>query len=128
MEQLQALTGAITIVGSIVAIADKTKNSELKNMAADLRLQLSDAKDVIYKLQGEIRTLKNECEKLKEDKSRPLEWRNALYWIEGDPVPFCPDCYEKDKSRYHLSPYSPIAGAIAYRCFHCNSYHSPYNP
>lgn len=31
-----------------------------------------------------------------------LNFDGLLYWTEGDKIPFCTKCYEKDKEELHL--------------------------
>jgi len=87
------------------------------------RKQLLETQLVITDLINKNMALEQENQRLKEHESDPLIWRNAKYWKDGDDVPFCPICYESpERYRYHLTPYSPTAGAIAYTCGHCKRY------
>jgi hypothetical protein len=56
----------------------------------------------------------------------PLEHRRSVYYASGDPVPFCPHCYEASAGkRIHLSGPMPLHASKAERwdCYACNTYY-----
>jgi hypothetical protein len=104
---------------AIAELAKRLGNPELMLEISDLKMQVADLKIAYAALQDENLKLIN---KLKEDKSNPLQFRNALYWAEGDNIPFCPVCYEANKDRHHLIPHHRNTyGVLLYKCGHCDS-------
>ena len=121
-----AVIGALATLGSSLAdFASKFRKDDFALKVSEWNKELLQAQTLISELISKNTALELENQKLKEHKSTPLQWRNALYWDEGDDVPFCPVCYEGKKDRFHLTPYSPTNGAIAYTCGHCDKHFIP---
>ena len=73
------------------------------------------------KLSQENRELRNDIEKLTKDLTfkKSLKFVHSAYYADGDKVPFCPTCYEKEGKAIHLPMFRSDGGA---RCNACNSY------
>ena len=81
----------------------------------------------IVELEGEIIELtrsNRELEEAKGDLERQLALKKSMtfkapfYFIDGDAVPFCPNCWEKYNLPVHMSGYPPNKPA-AYDCTAC---------
>ena len=83
---------------SLSAAENKLKIADLISALADVRLELVDVQSILSEKDAEIKQLK----KIISDK-KALSFDGKVYWIEGDDVPFCPVCFEKDDKSYHLT-------------------------
>ena len=54
--------------------------------------------------------------------NRKLLHRRQLYWFSGDPLPFCPRCYDNSEKRVHLfvSPWNNNPRKEEYECHICD--------
>jgi hypothetical protein len=105
---IKSLSAVVGLGKTVADIAKKIDNSELIRAIADLNLemananlrmaeltsQLTDFKEENIQLKGTIRELQ---EASKEENQLIL--KNNLYYKQNDEGPFCPKCYNKDKSR-----------------------------
>ena len=93
----------------------KLKIAELISSLADVKIELADVQDVLRTKDEEIRFLK---EKFKNQKE--MIFKDRVYWINGDDVPYCPVCWDKNKSSIHLHRYWEKMSWYE-RCHACNS-------
>lgn len=77
----------------------------------------------IIELTRQIRSLEEKNEKLEKklSLSKKMNYKKPYYFQEGDEVPFCPLCYERDGKPIHLvGPYPSANGRTPYFCESCN--------
>jgi len=58
-----------------------------------------------------------------------LRHRRGLYWAAGDPVPYCPFCFDGSQKRVHLftSIYNKNPKAQVFECQECNRDYSAWD-
>ncbi|AWL12013.1 hypothetical protein HMF8227_01539 [Saliniradius amylolyticus] len=76
----------------------KLKIADLISTLADVRLEMAEVQQALLDKDSRIKELEEILQK-----KRLLEFDGKLYRAEGDDVPFCPVCYEKDDKTHHLS-------------------------
>lgn len=123
METFSAIDNAIALVQRLREISRSAKEAEIRNVIADLSIELADAK-------GHIATLKLENTRLNEEK-RELEARLldtkpkpevkwGCYRFEGEDNLYCPACYDT-KGVKHLATRVSDAKGIRRRCVVCGA-------
>jgi len=106
--EITAITNAISLVTRLKTISDNIRNAEMKNLLADLSLELAEAKMKIAGLMNENLELKNRIKELES--------------VEGDP---CPKCHKRgwhlDKSEKHPQRTLGKVGFLlrTYKCSIC---------
>ena len=75
----------------------KFKLAEIIEALADAKISIADFKELLIEKEKEISDLKEKLER--KDK---VKFDGNHYWIEGDSVPFCSVCYERDSKLHHL--------------------------
>lgn len=121
---LSSIGNAITLAKRLKEISDNIKDAELKNVLADLSLELADTKlklaDIITE-NADLKTKLLDLENIRENNK--LVFKHGLYYLEGDDHPFCPSCYDSDKSSIRLKK-SPAGfddfGKV--QCPKCNNF------
>jgi hypothetical protein len=83
----------------------KTKTSELLSAIIDLQHSMLELQGRFGDLQGENEELKSEVSRLRLSASTrdTLQFKEKMYWKEGDSVPFCPVCLENEQKQIHLT-------------------------
>lgn len=106
---IRSAAAAVTLVQQALELAKKTRNAELVEMIADLRINLSEVKigaanasELIAELQKDKQNLKQENEFLKTEiealkKPPALELKKNGYYTSDNVGPYCPNCYDSDK-------------------------------
>ncbi len=100
--------------------------------AADLAKKIGDIElyRKIVHLEGEVMELTREkrqaeqgTEELEENLAlrEKMRFQQPFYFQEGDQVPFCPRCFEKDKSAVHLFLEINRADLKRWDCHECKS-------
>jgi hypothetical protein len=108
MVEITAITNAIGLLTRLKTISDNIRNAEMKNLLADLSLELAEVKMKMAGLINENLELQN---KIKELES-----------VEGDP---CPKCHKRgwqiESSRKHPSRGLALVGVVlrTYKCSIC---------
>ena len=96
-----------------------------KGATIDLQEKIIELRQEAIDLQEENLRLKEENRDLKEriELQGTVHFDRRVYWRDGDPVPFCPLCYERDHALMHLNGPSQIKGfaGMMYVCLHCKS-------
>jgi RNA-splicing ligase RtcB len=97
----------------------KFKMAELISTLADIKIELSEVQ--VSQRAKEEKIL--ELEKLLAKKERVI-FKQDMYWMEGDEVPFCKVCFEKD-AKYHHLEYKPRSkhSSEYHFCRICSSYY-----
>jgi len=103
--------GVVDSVKEVVELVRKIDNVELYRKILDLQSEINE-------LTRENMTLEQDVEKLKkalafQDK---LTFKAPFWFAEGDPVPFCPRCWEADKEAIHVVV---ARDGIACKCPEC---------
>ncbi|MDD2829990.1 MAG: hypothetical protein PHW18_10490 [Sulfuricurvum sp.] len=94
----------------------KLKMADLISTLADIKIELSEVQ--VSQREKEEKIL--ELEKLLSKKEK-VTFKNDMYWMEGDEVPFCQVCFEKDAKYHHLISGLNTNGSAIYRCKICNN-------
>lgn len=108
-----------------MAIIDTTKIiAELIKKGATVELQekVMQLREEALELQEENLRLKTENLELKkkEELQEQVKFKRKVYWRDGDDVPFCPFCYDKQKELIHLLLRSNTReGYTVYDCQGC---------
>lgn len=105
---------------SLADAETKLKIADLISALADVKLEMAEVHEALLQKDQEIMSLKQQL----SDKES-LGYDGQLYWSEGDSVPFCTVCLERDSKHHHLtySPADSYSGAF-YHCKVCsNVYH-----
>ena len=53
--------------------------------------------------------------------SQSLKFKEPFYYSEDNPVPFCPKCWEGDKTAIHLFNRGSSDGETHFECPHCKN-------
>ena len=93
----------------------------------EVRSQIRVIQTQVAMLQAEFATLAQEHQRLQLAQSLPpLQHVRGVYYMSGDPVPFCPRCYEIQQKRIHL--FGPIelmnSSVERWDCHACNKYYA----
>lgn len=102
---------------SLTEAETKLQIAELISALADVKIELSEIQQVLINKDEEIKSLKGQLEN-----KQSLNYDGVLYFAEGDDVPFCPVCFEKDNSRYHLSFFRDDYGNEYHKCRVCENH------
>ncbi|HCE1504782.1 TPA: hypothetical protein NGR36_004019 [Vibrio parahaemolyticus] len=119
MADIATISALLTSIKTATDIAKFVKDSdsslevaEFKLKMAELVLTLVEVKDNVASLKSELYTRDEEILRLKKALSTQLKLRydsqTEVYWVEGDPSPYCPVCYENDGKTVHLSFVSTV--------------------
>ena len=76
----------------------RLKVAELIGALADVKLKLAEVQDALLEKDREIFELKQQLTKKSQ-----LSYDGRLYWADGDEIPFCAVCHEKDNKSHHLT-------------------------
>jgi uncharacterized protein involved in exopolysaccharide biosynthesis len=124
---IKSLSAVVGLGKTVADIAKKIDNSELIRAIADLNLEMANANLRMAELTSQLtefkeeniqlkRTIRELQEASKEENQLILE--SDLYYKQNDEGPFCPHCYNKDKSRSLLQK-SYRFGTYDYKCHIC---------
>jgi hypothetical protein len=126
---IRSVSSAIGLGKTMMEVAQKSGNMELINAIVDLNRELADVKlssiDQIHKiteLKQEIVQLKEKNKELEElsKEDNQLILKNNLFYKQNDEGPFCPRCYNNDKSRSLLCSKHSGLSSTYYLCVVCN--------
>jgi regulator of replication initiation timing len=81
----------------VVELAKKGVTIELQEKIVQLREEALELQEENLKLKTENIALKK-----KEELQEKVKFNRKVYYREGDEVPFCPYCYEKNQLLIHL--------------------------
>lgn len=129
MEALSAIDNALHLVKRLREVSTKVKEAEIRNVIADLYIELANVKVQTADLTGknlrlaEAKTkLENEIERLKESVRTKGDIREISGWYflkddEGNRKypPVCPRCWQVDLRIIHLQP----VGHLRREGLHC---------
>ena len=105
LEAISAIDNALSLVRRLREVGKKIEEAELRNVLADLSIELSEAKTVIATLQLEMLQLRQKNseleERLSDQREKPsVKW--GCYVFDDDPNLYCPACYDT-RGRKHLT-------------------------
>lgn len=120
---ISTITMAVDLAKKALTIGEQLKNVDLKIAIADLTLALAKVKIELAELLEENDRLKREASSAKA--GPVLVMRDGLYYAEGDPLPFCPVCFESSRKALHLTDRKDTPPAIAGR-YHCQACKAKY--
>ena len=111
------VNSALSSVRAAKELAKDSSDVELKARIAETYDSFLDIKDRVIDLDLENRTLKEQLAK-REAFKRTGEF--GYYFVEGDPDPFCPKCYEGSNKAIHLPKPANRIGGVMRVCMQCN--------
>lgn len=107
---------AMSTLKDISALVKKYNDLELMKQIVDLQTQVFELQQDNLRLQKELSDFKKSNEEESSMVSRPpLNY----YYRGGDPVPFCPTCWEHSKKQIHLPEPEPWSGGVRRDCRVC---------
>lgn len=120
MEILSAINSSIDTLKKIKELSESLKNTEMKQLVADLSNELADTKLAVAELKSEILALKEENAALKVNKEKQdkpeIKW--GCYIFDGDDSRlYCTTCYDLKGIRVLTTRLTPISR----RCNNCKS-------
>lgn len=87
----------IKILKDFFDVVIKSDNIDLIKKGYEAQQALYESLEENQKLKERVKQLENDLEISKE-----LVFRNKLYYMEGDDIPFCPRCWEGNRKMIHL--------------------------
>lgn len=110
LDILGSIGNAITLANRLKEISDNIKDAELKNILADLSLELADTKLKLAEIITENVSLKEQVNILESRKINieELTFRDGLYYRKNDDNPFCTGCYDNNKKEIRLQRFSAV--------------------
>ena len=98
MDVIATINNSISLVSRLREISKNLSEAELKNLLADLSLELADAKILIAELKTELAAKSAEIASLKTKdpttRQRPSGTQWGCYKFEGEEGLFCTGCYD----------------------------------
>lgn len=115
-----AVTRTLDLLKRCRELAEKANDIETKELILEMRSELADTKSVLIDAKEEINAKRELIAKLEKKISQKesLTLKGSFYYREGDDIPFCPSCFEKDNLAIHLQ-ISPMPAFGYYRCPNC---------
>jgi hypothetical protein len=116
---------AVGLVNSTISLFKQVNDSAKNSDDIDLKRGLSDLYGQIVELKAQILDLVQENADLNKQLSEQasMKWnsRFGYYFQEGDPIPFCPACWDLNKKLIHLRPDSMSRPPYRYDCNVCRN-------
>src|SRR6266704_2143743 len=103
-DRVKEIFGVITKVRDIDLYR---KTTELQREVDELTQSKRGLKARVEELEGQLRF------------SKKLSFKKPVYYAEGDPVPYCPRCWEVEKQAVHLIVEPWGDGETRYECQSC---------
>ena len=89
----------------------------------DLYRQILDLQSEILDLTQEKRDIEARVQDIEEKLSfsKKIAFSSPFYFAEGDPIPYCPRCWEAERKAIHFpTPFNSAAGP-RYNCPECKT-------
>lgn len=105
-------------VGQITELIKKGATLEAQEQIMKLREAALELQGENLQLTQKLREAEDNCRELTEhaELKAKISFKNNVSWLEGDPQPICPLCWEDRKKVVHLhGPYSSD-GDVSYCC------------
>ena len=100
---------------SLADVVKKAATLDLQEKIVELREYIVSLKDDNISLKEANQTLKTQIEAFQS-----LVFKNGLYWLEGDSIPFCQKCFEDSHKPIHLQVW-----AGGWKCLVCEKFYPP---
>jgi len=81
-----------------------------------------ELREAVMELQEENAEQKRQIESLERQLAfnKSLRFESPFYFADGDPVRYCPRCWEADRKSVHLPPPMQVASGTRYDCVECD--------
>jgi hypothetical protein len=108
------LVGLLENLKDAAELAKQIGNMELYRKIIGLEQEVHD-------LSREKRRLENRTDELESALrfKATLVFRSPFYFAEGDDVPYCPSCWEKDRATIHMVLFDRYMSGKTYQCPQC---------
>ncbi|WP_232095485.1 MULTISPECIES: hypothetical protein [Serratia] len=133
---LASTTAAVGIIDKAVGIAKKLADDGGELDKATLKLELANLMSELASVKMEVITTQallfyaEQKNKLLEEQIKDnstFDFRDAVYWKEGDNTAFCPKCFEGEGKKLHMraqfteaEPEYGIRERHYWYCYHCH--------
>jgi hypothetical protein len=125
---LAAVELAISTIMSLIAFPAPGPTFRKKSDDHDLKDKLSEVFDSVLELKEVIGNLRDENADLQKRLQirDALKWDSAtkLYFVEGDPDPFCPACMDANGAPIRLQPFVDDGVIWRYDCKVCKNHYT----
>jgi len=107
-----------------MSIADTAKtviDLAKKGMTVEFQEKIMQLREEALALQEENLRLRSENLELKKkaELQETVSFSKNVYWRDGDKVPFCPSCFDKDKRLVHIHLCGRNGPQLIYQCPAC---------
>jgi hypothetical protein len=107
------------VLGTLKQVSELVKkynDMELMKQVVELQSQVFELQQTNLRLNEELAK-----ERRQSATESAMEMRGPMnyYFRQGDPVPFCPKCWEGEKKQIHLPEPEPWSGGIRRDCRVC---------
>jgi hypothetical protein len=114
----QIVNTTISAAKQAIELAKQTKNPDLKE-------KLSELFDHVLEIKAKMLVLEEENGSLKREKAAKASVHRkgqfGYFFVEGDPDPLCPHCFEKDDKQIHLPALHEWNGGLRRLCRSCHN-------
>ena len=115
------------IGGVALGIIDNAKElADLIKKVGDVELyrKIVELEGEIIELTRQTRAQQEEIERLKSllATKEKMVFRKPFYFLDGDPHPYCPKCWEVDKITVHLDGPAEVIAGPRYDCPNCKTH------
>jgi predicted RNA-binding Zn-ribbon protein involved in translation (DUF1610 family) len=98
----------------LLELANTINNSELHHRIADLQSEILELSTKNLELERVNQQLKTAL-----DVRAKMTWNRPVYYMEDDPDPYCPNCWETKQVATHLIV-QKMDEDKSYKCKNCN--------
>ncbi len=111
MPDITTISTALRSIKTAADIAKLIKDSGVTLEAAEVKLKMADLMSALADVKADVADLKLEMiskdEKITElekqlKQTKSITFDGFVYWLDNDPIPICPHCYEVDKIITHM--------------------------
>jgi transcriptional regulator NrdR family protein len=115
-------------VGAMITLVKETASAAKAAGKIDLYEKIVDLHSRINELQAELQSRTIESQEMHKrvaelkaslQFSKSLTFNGVWYFSEGDPYPFCPNCWESKKAAIHLSHSTLVGSGERRDCRNC---------
>lgn len=107
MDVVSSVNSAIAIASRLREVAKNINEAEIRNMLADLALELADVKMALAEQKEHMSSLMEENRVLKEahlnEREEPSEFKFGCYKFEGKEGLYCTACYDTKGQRIRVA-------------------------
>ena len=106
--------GTIDNIKEVAKLVKDIGNMELYQKILDLQGEVMELTQANHDLQTRVRELDDIV-----SKAGRMTFRSPFYYLDGDPTPLCPRCWEVDKNAVHYPEPRSTAIGPRYVCLEC---------